>query len=89
MKTYIAQIETPSGYQHTQLAAMNIQDAQAQLEARVKNGGETEARYSIQEQSPALAPEATSALLNASGGLLACLVILVIAEYRLRRHFKG
>jgi hypothetical protein len=89
MKTYIARIETPSGSQQTQLAALNLQDAQAQVDARLKNSSEMSVSYSIQEQPQALAPDATSALLNASGALFACVVFLIVAEYQLRRYFKG
>ena len=88
MKTYIAKIETVSGSQQTQLAALSIQDAQAQIEARAKTSGDSPIRYSIQEQSLALEPGAASALLSASGGMFACIAILIMANAYLRRHFK-
>ncbi len=89
MKTYLALIETVSGNQHIQLAAANTQDARSQVEARVQAAGDTSVRYTIQEQLTVQAPETMSALLNASGGLISCILALAIAEYRLRRYFKG
>ena len=89
MKTYIANIETSNGTQKIQLAALSIQDAHARVEAQVQSGGPVAARYSVQEQSQGLPPDAASALLNASGALFACLLILVIAVEKLRRYFKG
>ncbi len=87
MKTYIAKIETSQGSQQTQLAALNIQEAQKQIEALTKTGGDTTVRYSIQEQPARLEPDMTSVLLNASGGMVACIVILIVANQYLRRHF--
>jgi hypothetical protein len=89
MKTYIAQLETASGSQQIQLAAANIQDAQSQLEVRSQSVVDAPVRYTIQEQVPAQLPDTTAAFLNASGGLLACIFVLVVAEYKIRRYFKG
>lgn len=89
MKTYIANIETPNGSHQIQLAAVNIQDALARVEARMQNRGDQQARYTIQEQSPAPSSDAMSGLIHASGALIACLIVLVIAIDMLRRHFKG
>ena len=89
MKTYIAQIETQSGMQQTQVVAMNINDAQAQIDARVNSIREESVSYTIQEQPSLQTTENGLALLNASGGLFGCIVLLVIAEYQLRRYLKG
>ena len=88
MKTYIAQIQTVSGTQQIQLAAANIQDAQSQLESKAQTFTDIPARYSIQEQPAALAPNAVSGLLGASGGMFACIVALIIAVHHIERHCK-
>jgi hypothetical protein len=88
MKTYLAQIETPSGVQQTQLVAININDAKAQIDARLNSSRDESVRYTIQEQPPIQRSDTDMALLNASGGLFGCLLLLVVADYQLRRYFK-
>lgn len=89
MNTYVAQVETISGTQQLKLAAANIQDAQAQLEASAQRAPEGVVRYTIQSSQPTLSPEAVGGLVEASMGLFACLFIFVVAEYKLRRYLKS
>ena len=89
MNTYVAQVETISGKQQLQIAAANIQDAQAQLEVLAQRAPEGVIRYTIQGAQPAASPEAIGGLVDASMGLFACLILFVITEYKLRRYFKG
>jgi len=86
MKTYIAQIQTVSGTQQIQLAAANIQDAQTLLESKTQTFTDMPVRYSLQEQAPAVASDAVSGLLGASGGMFACIVILILGVRWVDRH---
>jgi hypothetical protein len=89
MKTYLATIETPAGTQTIQLAAANLQDAQYQVEASKQSNTQSTYHYTIQQVSPLQSPEVISGLASATGGLLCCLVFLAVAEYKLRKYFKG
>jgi hypothetical protein len=88
MKNYIVKTDSPTGSQLIQLAASNIQDVQSQIKAMTKANGESSVRYSIQEQPSALDPGSTAALLEASGGMLLSIVVLVICVHYINRHFK-
>ena len=82
------QVETSNGTQQVQMASVSNQYAPAQLEATARNSSSTTSRYVEQTRYKALMPEANIALLKASGGLLASIFMLVVANHYLRRYFK-
>lgn len=89
MKTYIATIETSAGTNTIQLAAANLKDAQAQIESREQDQAKGSYNYEIRQVDPMQSPEIMNELMSASGALLACLILFVAAEYKLRRYFIG
>lgn len=89
MNTYIAKVESSSGTQSIKLAAANLQDAQAQLTARTPSAANESYSYSITQTSPIQSPEFIKGIASASGSLLACLILFIVIEYKLRKWLKG
>ena len=93
MNAHIAGVEGPDGSPQARLAALNIQEAQASElqpgKVQAKDGAERHVQYAVREQSHPTPPEAVTGLFRASGALVACLLVFVIAIVKLRRHFKG
>ena len=45
--------------------------------------------YAIESTQKTLPPEAMQGLMNATFGLIACIVVLIYAEYRIRKWLRG
>ncbi len=85
LRTYIVRIYSESGIRLVQLRATSFEEAEAALHLQTRNVTSTSIRYTIQEQSPPDYPLMLSALMNATVALTACLVVLVVAKYQLRK----
>ena len=75
-----------------QVSTLSLADARHQApaytqDAMTKTSGEGSVSYAIQEQPIAMQPNTTTALIQASGGMLASIVFLVIAIHYINRHF--
>ena len=88
MRTYIVRIYSESGIHLVQLRANSFDEAEVALHLQTPTVTSPSIRYTIQEQSPPDYPLMLSGLMNATAALTACLVILVIAKYRLRKWLR-
>lgn len=88
MNTYIANIETPSGREIVQQAAATFEGDAAQIGKQTKTAATGSTHYTIQLHPSAQSPKFFTGLLSATGSLIACLVLLVVADYKLRAWLK-
>ena len=89
MITYAATIESPSGKEIVQQVAVTFEDAAENIGGQSRTVSTGSPHYAIQVHPSLQSPEVFTGLLSATGSLIACLVLLVAAEYKLRTWLKG
>lgn len=67
----------------------SMQQVSTQVEQTVKTRADV-VQYTVEQtgQSP-ITPNAMHELYKATGGLVACIIILVVAEFKIRQWLKG
>jgi hypothetical protein len=67
----------------------SMQQVSMQVEQTVKTRSDV-VQYTVEQAgSPQMAPDAMYSLYKATGGLMACIIILVVAEIKIRQWLKG
>ena len=86
MKTYKVTLQTANGNTSYVTEGDSIQAVQNYVQTSYKNDA-TIQTYTV-EPVATLNPSAMAGLWSASGSLLGCLMILIVAEWRIRKWLK-
>lgn len=88
MTQYKVTLKTNSGDSTYTLQGSSIQQVSMQVEQTVKTRSDV-SQYSVEQYNNHLTPDAMNGLYSATGGLMACIIILIVAEYKIRMWLKG
>lgn len=90
MSNYKVTLKTSLGEQTYTVQGNSLKQVTANVESSIKNNGVGVYQYTIEQQVGVnLDQNAVSGLFNASMGLIGCIVVLFVAEYKLRMMFKS
>ena len=89
MTQYKVTLKTNSGDDTYVMQGGSMQQVSTQVEQAVKIRSDV-VQYTIEQTGQAqMSPTAMNSLYQATGGLVVCIVILVVAEYKIRMWLKG
>jgi multidrug efflux pump subunit AcrB len=89
MTQFKVTLKTTNGDSTYVMQGGSMQQVSTQVEQTVKDRADV-VQYTVEQAGqPQLTPNSMHELYKATGGLVACIIILVVAEFKIRQWLKG